>query len=300
MPEEKTGVDSGTSTQTGVEEAPTDFREYVKWRTTGEKPQQPPSAAAEETTPAKTAPDSETESQESQDTEETPSERKRSGARNRRIDRLTREIEDLKRQLSTTPGSSPAEPPPPVPIDKQLEDRKPKLERFQTLEAYQEALTDWKMDQREQIAKAKADTERVQNAWAEKEKAAIAAHPDFTELTESVEVPNTIAMQAARMAMLEDEHGAEILYWLGQHPDEVKRISGLTAVGAVREIGRIGAQFSSTSIPVTTTAKHVTSAPKPPPSITRPTKTSTDSIYDPEVAGDWKRWIRAREQTLKR
>src|SRR5262249_44487984 len=148
---------------------------------------------------------------------------------------------------STTQGSSPGEPPRPTPIDQAVQDSKPKLEKFQTLEAYQEALTDWKLDQREQINKVKADTERVQNAWSEKEKAAIAAHPDFTELTESVEVPNTIAIQAARMAMLEDEHGAEILYWLAQHPDEVQRIGALSPVSAVREIGRIGAQISSHS-----------------------------------------------------
>jgi hypothetical protein len=287
--------------------APTDFREYAKWRATGELPEEKAQApAAAEEPPAKTEPDSETDPQEAEDDDEADKHedgdqppRGKGGSRARRIDRLTRENEELKRQLAGAQA-------PPKPQDKPSEPTaagKPKLEDFQTLEAYQEALTDWKFDQREQQrkdadARAAADAaiRKEQETWQGKEKAARKAHSDYDDLIDTVTIPAGPGVLAARQAMLEDENGAEMLYFLARHPAELERIAGLSPASAVLAIGKL----SATLTPATDNGKpRITGAPKPPPPSGRPTRTVSDSVDDPAVQRDFTRWAKAREAQIK-
>src|SRR5262245_14715079 len=148
MPEDDTpAVEQGTGTP--MDQIPTDFRGYDHWRRTGELPaseeSQPPATAPESAPangepaePVKTAPESEPD--ESQETE--PAQPSRPNSRQRRIDRLTRENAELQKRIQALeqPISSPrpAEAAP-APAGR------PELKDFQTLEAYTEALTEWKL-----------------------------------------------------------------------------------------------------------------------------------------------------------
>ena len=305
MPDEVTPTpEQGTETTT-VSEAPTDFREFAKWRSTGELPEQkeqtPPAAA--EPPQAKTEPDSETadhqeagEEDDSQD-DAAPAGKGKGGSRQRRIERLTRENEELKRQLAG------AQPPPPKPQDKPSEPAtagKPKLEDFQTLEAYQEALTDWKLDQRERgrkEAEARTAAENAaraeQDSWAKREKAARKAHDDYDDLIDTVVIPAGPGVLAARQAMIEDEHGAELLYYLAKNPKELERIAGLPPASAVLAIGKLSAKFDIP--PATENGKpKITGAPKPPPPSGRPSKTSSDTPEEAAKRGDFRAYARLR------
>jgi hypothetical protein len=304
------GTTTETTTDPGVVEAPTDFREFVKWRTTGELPKtsdktDTTSAAAEETPPAKTEPDSETEDpqepeeEEGEETTDDGTPRRRGGSRQRKIDRLTREVEELKRQVQ-----QPAPAPQPAAAQAAPSGR-PKLENFETLEAYQEALTDWKLDERERVRR-EAETQRLerervdqlQTDWSKREKTAKRGHSDYDDVVGSVAVPPGPGVVAMRQALLEDDAGAEVLYYLGKHPAELKRIVALTPLGAVKETGKLLAQFQSSPAPENGKPK-ISSAPRPPSPVSRPAKTSSDSIDDPDVQRDFKRWSRAREAQLK-
>jgi len=292
-------------------DAPTDFRDYAKWRNTGELPEQKeekPTAAVAEKPPAKTEPDSETDdSQETGDEKDEPQEgdegapAKRGGSRQRRIDRLTREVEELKRQIAgqpVKPQDKPSEPAKPAAAGK------PKLEDFQTLEAYQEALTDWKLDERDRLQKeqqARTDTENAlrteQTEWARKEKAARKAHSDYDDLMETVQIPAGPGVLAARQALLEDPNGAELLYHLAKNPKELERIAALPPASAVMAVGRLSAAFET---PATENGKpKLSGAPKPPPPSSRPGKIVSDDPNDPDVQKDFKRWAKAREAQLK-
>jgi len=308
MPEEvNTPSTEGAPESTPQTEAPTDYREYVKWRETGELPDKDeaqPAAAAEETPPAKTEPQSGADdSQQPEEDDEEPETEKpgRGSSRVRKIDRLTRENEMLRAQLAAAaqprPPAEPAKPP--------EAPGKPKLQDFETLEQYQEALTDWKLDQREAQKKAEAEKvaaksaeEKLQAAWKSSEKTARAAHPDYDEVIDSVAQPEGPGVYAARQAMLEDEAGAEILYYLGTHRDELRRIAALPPVSAIAAIGKLSATLTKPSEAGNGKPK-VSGAPKPPPALSRPAKTSSDSVNDEEVARDFKRWNRAREAQLK-
>jgi len=308
MPEEITTPSTeGAPENTPQTEAPTDYREYVKWRETGELPEKDeaqPAAAAEETPPAKTEPQSGADDSQQPEEDEEPETDKpgRGSSRVRKIDRLTRENEMLRAQLAAAAQPrSPAEPakPPEAP-------GKPKLQDFETLEQYQEALTDWKLDQREaqkkaeaQQAEAKSAEEKLQAAWKSSEKTARAAHPDYDDVIDSVAQPDGPGVYAARQAMLEDEAGAEILYYLGTHRDELRRIAALPPVSAIREIGKLSAALTKPSEAGNGKPK-VSNAPKPPPALTRPGKTTVQDINDEKFARtDYKGWLKLREAQLK-
>jgi len=313
MPDEVTlPAEQGTEAAT-ASEAPTDFREFAKWRATGElpAPKEPETpAAAEDTPPAKTEPDSGTDDsqdagEDDDEPDDAPPAKGKGGSRQRRIERLTRENEELKRQLV---GGQP----PPKPQDKPSEPAaaadsgKPKLEDFQTLEAYQEALTDWKLDQRERSQKEAAAKTAAEDAvrteqekWAKKEKAAQKAHDDYDDVIDAVVIPAGPGVRAARQAILEDDHGAELLYYLGKNPKELARIAGLSPASAAMAIGRLSARFDTPPAPENGKPR-ITGAPKPPPPSGRPSKTTSDSIDDPEVLKDFPRWERLRKAQLGR
>src|SRR5262245_8942669 len=152
MPEENTpAVEQGTGTP--MDQIPTDFRDYNRWRDTGALPQaeeapgqaKPPATTSESAPPdgepaesVKTAPESEPD--DVQETEE--AQPPRPSSRQRRIDRLTRENAELQRRIQTleqvAKPAAAAEPPP-------APGGRPDLKDYKTLEEYTEALTDWKL-----------------------------------------------------------------------------------------------------------------------------------------------------------
>lgn len=321
MADEKTpATEQGTGVP--VDQIPTDFREYNRWRDTGELPQPPagtppatadtksePDPSGEPVPPVKTAPDSGTD--DTQDTADDDATRK--GSRERRIDRLTRENAELQRRLKALEDAappaarvdSPSTPPPPA---GKPSTAKPDLANYKTLEDYTEALTDWKLDQREakrQEAEAKATAEKAaqtqQESWSQREQAARKAHADYQELVESTPIPEGPGVMAARQALLEDDNGAEILYWLAKNPAELKRIAELSPVRAIAEIGKISAGLAPApngGAPDNPKPK-VSSAPRPPSPIVHGTVKTADNVYDEDTARDFKRWSKARDAQLK-
>lgn len=266
-----------------------------------QKEEKPPAAA--DKPPAKTEPDSETDdSRETGDEEDdvsgTPAKGK-GGSRQRRIDRLTREVEELKRQVaekSVMPAQDkPSEPARPAVAGE------PKLEDFRTLEEYQKTLTKWVIaeDKRERAeAEAKAATDQAlraeQDGWKAKEKAARKAHDDYDDLMDTVQIPVGPGVLAARQAMIEDENGAELLYYLAGHPKELERIAALSPASAVMAVGKLSASFDKSPAPENGRPK-ITGAPKPPPPSGRAGKTSSDSLEDAAARGDFKAYARLRE-----
>jgi hypothetical protein len=291
-------------------EAPSDYREYVKWRATGEAPakDEPPPAAVAETPPAKTEPQSGAEEvQQPEEADEDEAVRPgRGGSRQRKIDRLTRENELLKQQLTAVNQQKPAQAPPQAEPPNPAKLGKPKLHDFATLEQYQEALTDWKLDQREaqkraEAAQAEARTaeEKLQTEWNSRQQSARSTHSDYDEVIQSVSAPNGPGVLAARQAMLEDDAGAEILYHLATHPEELQRIAALQPVAAIREIGRLSATLTPSSAAGKDKPK-VSGAPKPPPPLSRPSGQGIrNDVHDEKLATDYKAWSRVREAQLK-
>jgi hypothetical protein len=103
---------------------------------------------------------------------------------------------------------------------------------------------------------------------------------------------------AARQALLEEDNGAEILYWLAARPAELKKIASLSPAKAILEIGKLAATLAPSTFPENPRPK-VSSAPRPPSPLPHGTVRTADNVYDDDTARDWKRWVKAREAQLK-
>jgi len=185
-------------------------------------------------------PESETGKEEQGQSEEQHNKGK--GGFQRRIDKLVRQNSELERQLAEKSAAQPAKPVE-VPV---ADPSEPKLESFDSYDAYVTALTDWKVEQkfaaREQAeAKAKADAEaaaRVQSLQ-QKAEAVRAKHDDFDEVIDGA--PMSAVM---RDFFLESEHAAEIMYALGSDRAEALRIAQLPPIAQIKALAALEGKFA--------------------------------------------------------
>lgn len=163
---------------------------------------------------------------------------------------LERQLEELRKQPVKEPEVA----------------RKPERASFETDEAYQDALVEFRV--KEQLAKEKREeAERtaqerqqaiIRAATARLEKAAELV-PDFQEVTEAADlrVPGHIAGY-----MQESDMFAELGYHFAQHPDIMERLAKLSPAKALVEVGKI----ESTLKPFSETHTGKANGDKPSPS----------------------------------
>jgi hypothetical protein len=126
-------------------------------------------------------------------------------------------------------------------------DEEPQPSQFNDAFEYAKALAEYTADKRigemrKQDAEAKEAQERqkVIDQWANKVQQAKAALPDFDDIVASSDV---VVNDDIRDAILESDVGPQILYHLAENEDVAKKIAGLSAKQALREIGKLEARF---------------------------------------------------------
>jgi len=300
----------------------------------GEEPQK--TATAEATSEGEPAPkgagepesaedadtsDQDPEQEEDEDGGEEPQEKspqrqpaRKSGVQ-KRIDKLTRDKRELEERLRRIEEGLKPAPPKPTPAEtpateaagpKTDTNEEPRPEAFETYEEYTKAVATWTVDQRE---KTHADAEKqktfeseqraVLDKWTQRLDEARAVHEDYDEVVAS-DLDISMAMQ---QALLDSELGAELAYYLGSHPEETAAIAKLTPVASVLALGKIEASLTPRSS--TPSSDHapqrrtVTSAPKPVTPISRGVAGGSESVYDTELANDYKAWENRRRAQLK-
>jgi hypothetical protein len=258
------------------------------YRATRETPAEATPAKVEDKTPAsgaqgagETETEGEVESTEQASANDGPaSQEKQSqkkGGFQRKIDKQTREIEDLKRQLAersaaqpqgdkgekTEGAAAPAQPSQPqLPA---YEKPKPKLEDFDSIETFTDALTDWKADKRDfdnaqkaEQSRAQADAQKVLDGWNSRTADAKKSHADYNEVLSSVD--DVELSPAHQRIFLESEHGPELAYQLAQDRESLEKFAGMNPLAAARFLGKLEASLSSEAAPDENT---VSKAPRP-------------------------------------
>ena len=126
-------------------------------------------------------------------------------------------------------------------------EQEPKPEQFSDMYEYQQALVDYRVDQRlaeekqkEAQAKANAERDKMLNVWSDRVKAAKAEIPDFDEMVGSADV---VVSNEVRDAIFESDVGPRILYHLAENPEIATELQGMTLTAALRRIGKLEAQF---------------------------------------------------------
>lgn len=137
---------------------------------------------------------------------------------------------------------------------------KPTLDAFESYEEYVEALADWKYEERQRSDRENQEKQRQAQTQAEKTRSfqqraesVRETHPDFDQVVGNPALPISQAMADAAYS---SEKGPEILYHLGQNPQEAEKLYNLSPIEAAMAIGRIEASLSRP-------ARNKSSAPDP-------------------------------------
>ncbi|KKM03192.1 hypothetical protein LCGC14_1776910, partial [marine sediment metagenome] len=170
--------------------------------------------------------------------------------------------------------------------------------------AFTEALTEWKVDQslvardaKATESQARTEQQSQNREFLEREAAfADTLPPDPKEGEGYDEVAdaalgmlgqlNTPATKEVARAVMASENGPELLYHLGQNPDELQRIAKLKPQAAVMALGGIAASLADTEekgTEVETQTPLVSRAPKPPTRVKKPAGGRKAKADDPET-----------------
>lgn len=263
----------------------------------------PDASGALENEDSHDADESETHESENADESEEKEERpKKKNGFKKRIDKLNKRVtekqseieywrsEALKNQKPITPEKS---------QPKLEQSGKPLSAQFDSHEEYIEALTDWKVEQKEVQREAKkketeikTSVESQRQKYFERAKEFAKTQSDYQEVVADVDdIPMSLAVQ---QLLLESDNGPELAYQLAQDRDEYKRICSLSPMAAAREVGKLEAKLSSAE--PSKQEPRTTKAPKPISRVQAKSSLATDDPWE-RPYDEWAKW---REQQLKK
>jgi hypothetical protein len=232
--------------------------------------------------------------QEPVESDESKEDKSRKHKVQQRFDEITRARHEAEREAAywrnRAEGNAKAEP-----------QAKPEQSNFKDYDAYVEALTDWKADQKVNEALSKRDTERAReaetqaqqakvNVFSERQQAIREALPDYDEVIgmSDVQIANHVGD-----ALIRSKKGAELAYHLAKNPDVAEQLNAMHPLDAAVELGSIAANLTFEK--PTPVVKPVSKAPAP----IAPIGSRAAPAKDPDKmdADEWRTW---REEQLKR
>jgi len=285
--------------QVEVQQVPIDqatYQEYKQARTKGETTIEKPVEEVEEP--------EELEASEDKPEEDKP---KSKGGFQRRIDKLTAQkhrletenaevtaknseltsrIEAIEKRLG---GET-------LQVQKKADESKPTPEKFaadgKTYEEFLEAQTRWILKQEKEATKREQDdaaqqknTQAAKDAYNERAKASREKHADFDDVLKEADfaIP-----KVAEDAIIDDENGAEITYYLAKHPEECEKMMAMPTIGKVISyIGFLSAKCAPQEGTVVA-EKKVSNAPAPPARVPGGTAVTMKTLSDTENFQEYK------------
>lgn len=200
------------------------------------------------------------EDEESEDDEPKPKRRNRPGKTQRQLIRSQAQVEaltEMVRALTRQQGGQPAQG------EKQQEaSREPRQEDYQDYGQYLKDHATWVAQQtvqqtlqqerqRYQQSQRQQSQSQAQAQYQERLEEARDEYEDFDDVAFADDVSITETMANA---IMESEMGPKVQYYLGSHPKEAAKIARMSAIGQVREIGKLEAKLSVAPPKKTTSA----------------------------------------------
>lgn len=250
--------------------------------------------AAVETTPEQaaqqpeTAPENQTDVDTTAQAKEDEDEHRVPKGVQKRIDRLTQEKYRLRAELDFLRGQQPQQAQPAQ--QAQQPSQAPKLEQYNSIEEYLDALADHKASQKfDHLAKEREAKEsqtrqqqevaKLHESYTKQTEQARQAYGDFDDVVQDPDLPIS---QAMAEAIMRSTNGADVAYYLGKNPDQAARIASLDPFSAAVEIGRIAATV------VRPQPRKTSNAPPP----IQPVGARATPVTDPDKmsADEWIKW----------
>lgn len=222
--------------------------------------------------------DSENETDEAKNPESSEKVKASTPERDKRINRLSRTVRELQRELETERSSRQQ-------VSEVKETKgEPKVEDYDDYGKYAKDVAKWEVKQATgEFSKSQSEAvnrvlvEKARDDFRERLETFSEKHDDFDELVEEV---GPIIKGAALESLIESKHGPEIIYHLAKNPEEAERISKLSPLAAAREIGRIEARLEEKPV------KKTTSAP-PPAKTVSGNSTANNTPSDNDSTETW-------------
>lgn len=165
----------------------------------------------------------------------------------READQLRKELEEFRNTTTVAPAQRPI-PPVEDDFDDPNEYRKARVKYEDEIFAWNETRRNTELE-KQRLQESFQESLKAFNKRAERMRA---KYPDFDE---AISAP--IFSPAVSQEVLDSEYGAEIGYYLAKNPDEALRLSSLPPSKVAKEIGKLEIRFSSF------TKKTVSTAPPP-------------------------------------
>jgi hypothetical protein len=195
---------------------------------------------------------------------------KRAGIAESRAEAAERRAAELEARLADKPAETATSETSAAKSDR------PKLAEFSTPDEWADALFKW---ERAQNAKEAEDAERreVFDTYHERLEEVKAEHDDWEDVFEEMKSEDVKIPESVSTAIIEMEHGPEVAYHLAKNPEMRDKLMRMSAVSAIREVGRIEATLfpESDSDNDSPTKKVETRAPRPLKPVGGSSKSST-------------------------
>lgn len=187
-------------------------------------------------------------------------------------------------------------------------DGKPNPDSFDTYVEYVEALTEWKIEQRDKAKSADAEKSKLETdqkkaieAYAAREKAFKEKTKDYDDVLEAVD--DIVASPALVKELVESENSAELVYALAKDRAEFERINALPPQALARALGRLEAKIASQPSKASDEEKKpepkkLTNAPKPIEPVGSGKGHVAKSIDDPNLS--FAEYEKLRRDQMKR
>ena len=179
---------------------------------------------------------------------------------------------------------------------------KPKFSDYNDLEAYTEAVTDWKVQRALAQVQQQSQVQSLAQTYEQRLAQYKAEVPDFDEvMTDFVEDYGDMNVPEIVQVAMESNVGPQLAYYLAKNTDEVERIAKLPSHRRLVELGKLEDRLSQpkTQKPVVEPAKKVSAAPAPvkPVRGTGKVESSTD-LSDPNLS--YSEWVKRRTAQLRK
>lgn len=163
---------------------------------------------------------------------------------------------------------------------------------------YLEALTEFRIEQRFQAQIAQTEQAKQAATIKQKEAEFRAIHPDYDSARDFILSDPILATHPGiGQAVIHSDSPADVIYYLGTHPEEAYQLARLDPFAAAMRIGAISASLKQPAPPVTP-AKPVSNAPAPISPISGAGKSSAFPT-DPSEARTYAEYVKLREQQIK-
>jgi hypothetical protein len=163
---------------------------------------------------------------------------------------------------------------------------KPLPSQFTDAFEYAGALADWSANnalrERDRADAERAEKQRVAQMQAEWKKREAQAHEEFPDYDEIVGSSNVTVSDQVKAAIEDSDAGPKLVYYLASNPEFVDKLNTMTALGAVRAIGKLEAALEKPKA-AEKTAEVVKTVVRPPAPIA-PIRAAT--IPDDPIASD--------------